>query len=32
MLNINLTQNILISYSLYVKLTIGYIKNSAQKF
>jgi len=32
MLNINLTQNSLISYLRYIKLTLGYIKNSIQKF
>jgi len=32
MLNFNLTQNIQITQSYYVKLKLGYIKNSTQKF
>jgi len=32
MLNINLTQNIQIIQSHYVKLILGYVKNSTQKF
>jgi len=32
MLNINLTQNIQITKLHYVKLTLGHVKNSTQKF
>jgi len=32
LLNINLIQNIQITQSHYVKLALGYVKNSTQKF
>jgi len=32
MLNINLTQNVQITQSYYVQLTLGYVKNSTQNF
>jgi len=32
MLNFNLTQNIQITQSYYIKLKLGYVKNSIQNF